>query len=131
MGAKSETILALDPVTFRYKKDLDRAQIPQFGLVAEEVEKVSPDLVARDGKGRPTASATKNAMLLNEFLKEHRKVEKQDATIAALQSALVAEQRDIKALAATVREQEARVRLVRAQLQTSQAPTRFVSTGGL
>ncbi len=133
MGAKSETILALNPVTFRYKKDLDRAQIPQFGLVAEEVEKVSPDLVARDGKGRPYSVRYEavNAMLLNEFLKEHRKVEKQDATIAALQSALVEEQREIKALATTVREQEARVRQVRAQLQTSQAPTRFVSTGEL
>ena len=77
MDKASEAILALKPVTFRYKKDLDPEGIPQFGLVAEQVEKVNPDLVARDAEGKPYTVRYEavNAMLLNEFLKEHRKVE--------------------------------------------------------
>src|SRR4030095_10706884 len=79
MDKASEAILALEPVTFRYKHDLDPDGIPQFGLVAEQVEKVNPDLVARDDQGKPCTVRYEavNAMLLNEFLKEHRKVEKQ------------------------------------------------------
>jgi hypothetical protein len=77
MDKVSEAILALKPVTFRYKKELDPDGIPQFGLVAEDVEKVNPDLVARDEQGKPYTVRYEavNAMLLNEFLKEHRKVE--------------------------------------------------------
>jgi len=84
MDKASEAILALKPVTFRYKKELDSKGVPQFGLVAEEVEKVNPDLVARDGQGKPYSVRYEavNAMLLNEFLKAHRKMEEQDATIA-------------------------------------------------
>src|SRR5882762_9711254 len=91
MDKASEAILALKPVTFRYKHELDPAGIPQFGLVAEEVEKVNPDLVARDEQGRPYTVRYEavNAMLLNEFLKEHRKNEKQEATIAQLQKQVV------------------------------------------
>ena len=59
MDKTSETILAFNPVTFRYKKELDPDGIPQFGLVAEDVEKVNPDLVARDDQGNPTPFATK------------------------------------------------------------------------
>jgi hypothetical protein len=97
MGKASEAILELKPVTFRYKKELDPDDIPQFGLVAEDVEKVNPDLVARDDDGKPHTVRYEavNAMLLNEFLREHRKVEeqarinqKQEATIAGLKSAL-------------------------------------------
>ena len=77
MDKTSEAIFALKPVTFRYKHELDPAGIPQFGLVAEQVEKVNPDLVARDDQGKPYTVRYEavNAMLLNEFLKEHRKVE--------------------------------------------------------
>ena len=77
MDKASEAILSLQPVTFRYKHDLDPDGIPQFGLVAEQVEKVNPDLVARDDQGKPYTVRYEavNAMLLNEFLKEHRKVE--------------------------------------------------------
>ena len=84
MDRASEAILALKPVTFRYKHELDPAGIPQFGLVAEDVEKVNPDLVARDDQGKPFTVRYEavNAMLLNEFLKEHRKVEKLEATVA-------------------------------------------------
>src|SRR6266478_3976599 len=77
MDKTSEAILSLQPVTFRYKHELDPDGIPQFGLVAEEVEKVNPDLVARDEQGKPYTVRYEavNAMLLNEFLKEHGKVE--------------------------------------------------------
>ena len=77
MDKASEAILALKPVTFRYKQQLDPDGIPQFGLVAEQVEKVNPDLVARDDHGKPYTVRYEavNAMLLNEFLKEHRKVQ--------------------------------------------------------
>ena len=75
MDKASEVLLALKPVTFRYKKEIDPAGISQFGLVAEEVEKVNPDLVVRDQEGKPYTVRYEavNAMLLNEFLKEHRK----------------------------------------------------------
>ena len=79
MGNASEAILALKPVTFRYKKEIDPERTPEFGLVAEDVEKVNPDLVARDEQGKPYTVRydAVNAMLLNEFLKEHRKVQEQ------------------------------------------------------
>ena len=84
MDKASEAILALKPVTFRYKHELDPDGIPQFGLVAEQVEKVNPDLVARDEQGKPYTVRydAVNAMLLNEFLKEHRKVEKLETMVA-------------------------------------------------
>ena len=84
MDKASEAILQLKPVTFRYKEELDPDAIPQFGLIAEQVEKVNPDLVVRDEDGKVTTVRYEavNAMLLNEFLKEHRKVQEQQATIA-------------------------------------------------
>src|SRR5262249_36431662 len=92
MDESSEAIFALQPVTFRYKKELDPQGIPQFGLVAEEVEKVNPGLVARDAEGRPYGVRYEavNAMLLNEFLKEHRVVREQGATIAHMQKQIEA-----------------------------------------
>ena len=86
MDEASDTLLALRPVTFRYKAEIDPGGVPQFGLVAEEVEKVNPDLVAHDNEGRPYTVRYEavNAMLLNEFLKEHRKVEAQTAKIDEL-----------------------------------------------
>ena len=88
MDSASEAILALKPVTFRYKRDLDPESIPQFGLVAEDVEKVNPDLVARDEQGKPYTVRCEavNAMLLNEFLKEHKKVETLEAKVAKLEA---------------------------------------------
>ncbi len=92
MDKASEAILALKPVTFIYKKELDPDGIPQFGLVAEQVEKVRPDLVARDKEGRPYTVRYEavNAMLLNEFLKEHKTVQEQGETIARLQKQIEA-----------------------------------------
>src|SRR6266536_3543815 len=90
MDKASEAILALQPVTFRYKHELDPEGIPQFGLVAEQVEKVNPDLVARDEEGKPYTVRYEavNAMLLNEFLKEHRKVQSLEKEMKALSTAL-------------------------------------------
>jgi hypothetical protein len=90
MDKASEAILALKPVTFRYKHEIDPKRIPQFGLVAEEVEKVNPDLVACDAKGEPYTVRydAVNAMLLNEFLKEHRKVEKLETALEAVNERL-------------------------------------------
>jgi hypothetical protein len=86
MDKTSETIFALKPVTFRYKKDLDPEGIPQFGLVAEQVQAVNPALVVRDKEGKPYTVRydAVNAMLLNEFLKEHRKVEQLEKQIEKL-----------------------------------------------
>ena len=90
MDTASEAILALKPVIFRYKRELDPAGIPQFGLVAEEVEKVNPDLVARDEQGKPYTVRydAVNAMLLNEFLKEHRKVQELEKQVEKLTTGL-------------------------------------------
>jgi hypothetical protein len=90
MGDASDALLALRPVTFTYKPDLDPAGTPQFGLVAEEVEKVDPDLVVRDAKGQlySVRYDAVNAMLLNEFLKEHRRVEAQSSEISELKARL-------------------------------------------
>jgi trimeric autotransporter adhesin len=95
----SEALFALKPVTFHYKKEIDPAGMQQFGLVAEEVEKVNPDLVVRDKEGKPYSVRYEqvNAMLLNEFLKEHkafveeqRKVQEQGVTIARLEQQIEA-----------------------------------------
>jgi len=90
MARASETILALRPVTFRYKKEIDRYCTPQFGLVAEEVAEINPDLVTRDREGKPETVRydAVNAMLLNEFLKEHRAVQEQQKEIDALTAEL-------------------------------------------
>jgi hypothetical protein len=128
MDKASEAILALQPVTFRYKKDIDPDRVPQFGLVAEDVAKVNPDLVARDAKGEvyTVRYDAVNAMLLNEFLKEHRKVQEQDVTIgqvrstAAKQGATIAEQQEqIEALTAGLQK-------VSAQIEASKLPPQML-----
>ncbi len=90
MDKASEAVLALKPVSFHYKKELDPEGIPQFGLVAEQVEKVNPDLVARDDQGKvyTVRYEAVNAMLLNEFLKAHRQLEEQQKQIEALTAGL-------------------------------------------
>ncbi|HEV3147213.1 MAG TPA: tail fiber domain-containing protein, partial [Chthoniobacterales bacterium] len=122
MDKASEAILALKPVTFRYKHELDPEGNPQFGLVAEQVEKVNPDLVARDAEGKvyTVRYEAVNAMLLNEFLKEHRTVQKLEATVAQqqkdFQSAVAQQQKEIKALTATLREQASQIQKVNQRL---------------
>jgi hypothetical protein len=117
MDKASEAILGLNPVTFRYKKELDPNRLPQFGLVAEEVEKVNPDLVARDGQGKPYTVRYEevNAMLLNEFLKEHRKVEQ---LTNEFQSKLAEQQKQIQQLTAGLQKVNAQLELRKPALQT-------------
>jgi hypothetical protein len=121
MDKASEAILALKPVTFRYKHELDANGIPQFGLVAEDVEKVNPDLVARDDQGKPYTVRYEavNAMLLNEFLKEHRKVE-------SLEKAMAEQQKDNAAMRAMLKEQAAQIQKVSAQLELSKPAAQTV-----
>ena len=121
MDKASEAILALKPVTFRYKKELDPEGVPQFGLVAEDVEKVHPALVARDAEGKvyTVRYEAVNAMLLNEFLKEHRKVEKLEATVAQ-------QKKGMEVLAAQLKEQASQIQKISAQVRLSNPPLRTV-----
>jgi trimeric autotransporter adhesin len=128
MDKASEAILALKPVTFRYKHDLDSDGIPQFGLVAEDVEKVNPDLVARDDQGKPYTVRYEavNAMLLNEFLKEHRKVEEQQVTITQVKkdfgSMIAHQQKQIEALTAGLQKVSAQLEASKPAPQTVKNP---------
>jgi Chaperone of endosialidase len=119
MGKASEGILALEPVTFHYKSD--SANIPQFGLIAEEVEKVNPDLVVRDENGEiyTVRYEAVNAMLLNEFLKEHREVVELKSTVAE-------QRKGMEAMAAQLKEQAAQIQKVSAQLEVSRAAPQTV-----
>jgi trimeric autotransporter adhesin len=113
MDKASEAILSLKPVTFQYKHELDPDGIPQFGLVAEEVQKVNPDLVARDEQGKPYTVRYEavNAMLLNEFLKEHRKVQELEANA-------VRQQKQIETLTAGLQKVSAQLEIMKPRQQT-------------
>jgi len=132
MDKTSEALYRLHPVTFRYKKDIDRTQSPAFGLIAEEVADVNPDLIALNSQGQPESVHYEavNAMLLNEFLKEHRKVEAQDrklagqeATITELKSTIARQLEAMEAVTAQLKEQAAQIRKVSAQIETSKPAT--------
>jgi hypothetical protein len=126
MDTASEVLLALQPVTFRYKKEFDPTGAAQFGLVAEEVEKVNPDLVVRDKEGKPYTVRYDqvNAMLLNEFLKEHRKVEEQTGKLEN-QSRKIQEQdttitqlkKELETVVARQKEQDEQLQKVSAQIE--------------
>ncbi len=146
MEQASEALFALKPVTFRYKKGIDPQGIPQFGLVAEDVEAVNPDLVVRDKEGKVNTVRYEavNAMLLNEFLKEHRKVEEQsrkvqeqEATIAELKSrvakqeaTIAGQQAGMQAVTARLNEQAAQIQKVTAQIEMSKFATGRIRRGG-
>jgi hypothetical protein len=117
MQRDSEALFQLEPVRFRYKKDIDPAATSQFGLVAEEVEKVNPDLVVRDKAGKPYSVRYDqvNVMLLNEFLKEHRKVEQQCEDFEA---AIARQQEQIEALTAGLQKVSAQLELSKSAPQT-------------
>jgi predicted RNase H-like nuclease (RuvC/YqgF family) len=144
MDKASDTLLALQPVTFRYKHELDPDGIPQFGLVAEEVAKVNPDLVVRDAEGKINTVRydAVNAMLLNEFLKEHKKVEEQERTAheqarkaeeqesrLGKQEAIIAQQQKaMETLTASVKEQAAQIQKVSAQMEVAKPAPQVVAT---
>ena len=119
----SEAILALKPVTFHYKSD--HTGTPQFGLIAEEVAQVNADLVVRndDGEIYTVRYDAVNAMLLNEFLKEHRKVEEQDATIAQLKKDF---RTTVAELTARLKEQDLKIEKVSDQLELSKPAPQMV-----
>jgi hypothetical protein len=131
MDNASESILALRPVTFRYKKQIDVNRTPQVGLVAADVAKVNRDLVinGQDGKPYTMRYEAVNAMLLNEFLKAHRKIEEQEAIIAQ-------QRKDFKATIAKIEEtvnarldeQAAQIQSVRAQVQMNSPAARVVAS---
>ena len=116
MDQTSKALFSLKPVTFRYKKEIDPAGTSQLGLVAEDVEQVNPDLVVRDkeGKAYSVRYDQVNAMLLNEFLKEHSKVEEQ--------------QQQIDKLTARLEEQAAQIQRVSAQLQVNSSDGQTVAS---
>jgi hypothetical protein len=122
MNKTSEAVLSLRPVTFHYKTDTKGT--PQFGLIAEDVEKVNPDLVVRDKEGKPYTVRydAVNAMLLNEFLKEHQKVQKLEATVVQqqenFQTKLAEQQKQIDALTAGLQGVSAQLELSKPAPQT-------------
>ncbi len=123
MDKASEALLQLEPVTFRYKEELDPDGAPQFGLIAEQVEKIDPNLVVRDEDGKVSTVRYEavNAMLLNEFLKEHRKVEEQHRSFAKQQKAFEAkiaqQQKQIEALTAGLQKVNNQVQLTKPRPQ--------------
>jgi len=135
MDQTSEALFGLKPITFRYKKEIDPARTSQFGLVAEEVEKVNPALVVRDKEGKPYSVRYDqvNAMLLNEFLKEHRKVELQEQKLreqevinAELKSAIAQQQKAMEAMTAQFKEQAAQIQKVSARIAMTTAVAQVV-----
>ena len=138
MEKASDVILALRPVTFHYRSDAKGT--PQFGLIAEEVAKVSPALVLPDKEGKPYTVRydAVNAMLLNEFLKEHRKVEQQaremqeqQATIAELESDAAKQEatisqleKELESVVACLKEHDSRSQKVSAHIQSSELAAR-------
>jgi len=121
----SETLYQLKPVSYHYKKEIDPSQSPAFGLIAEDVAEVNPNLVARNSQGQPESVHYEmvNAMLLNEFLKEHRKVEQQRKDFEA---AISQQQKEIESLTATVKEQAAQIQKVSAQLELNKSAPQTV-----
>jgi trimeric autotransporter adhesin len=125
MDKNSETLFALQPATFRYKKNIDPAQVLSFGLIAEEVAKINPELITCDEEGKPQTVRYEavNAMLLNEFLKEHKRVGEQQTTITELKKA-------IARLAAKDEEQAVQIQKVSAQIEITKFATGQVRRGG-
>ena len=121
MEEASKVIHSLRPVSFRYKKEVDPKRSLSFGLIAEEVTKVSPDLVTSDRRGKPQTVRYEaiNAMLLNEFLKEHRKVENQECRIQQQEATIARQQKQIDALTAGLRK-------VTAQIEASERAPQMV-----
>jgi len=123
MDKTSEALFALKPVTFRYKKEIDPAGTSQLGLVAEDVEKVNPDLVVRDEEGKPYSVRYDqvNAMLLNEFLKEHCTVQELKSVVAKQETAAAQQQKQIEVLTAGLQK-------VTAQIEASEPAPQVVSS---
>ncbi len=120
MDKASEALFSLKPVSFRYKKEIDPAGTPQLGLVAEDVEKVNPGLIVRDKEGKPYSVRYEqvNAMLLNEFLKEHKAFVEEHHNVEKLQVTVAQQQKQIEALTAGLQKVSARLEVSKAEPQT-------------
>jgi uncharacterized coiled-coil protein SlyX len=139
MDNASETLYRLKPVTYRYKKEIDETQILDYGLVAEDVAEIDPNLTAcnKDGEVESVRYTAINAMLLNEFLKEHCTVEEQQATISELNST-VSEQastisqlkKEMETVVVRLKEQDSRIQKVSDQVQVSKFATEGICRGG-
>ena len=133
MDDASERLFLLKPVVFRYNEEIDPAGISQFGLVAEDVEKVSPDLVVRDKEGKPYTVRYEqvNAMLLNEFLKEHQRVRDLEATVAHqrrdFETTISQLEKEIATIVTRSKEQDAKIQTVRAQVELTKEASRTVA----
>ena len=129
MDTASEAIYALKPVSFRYNKQYDATQTLAFGLIAEEVAEVNPDLVGRNREGQPESVRYEqiNAMLLNEFLKEHGRREEQDCKIQQQETIIAELKSELKTLVTTVNEQASQLQKVSAQLQINNAATQSIA----
>ena len=128
MDKVSEAILSLKPITFRYKNEIDPTRAAQFGLVAEEVEKVNPTLVTRDSDGKPYTVRYDaiNVMLLNEFLKEHRAVQELTSVSAKQEARIALQEQEIKSLTAALKEQATQIQKVSAQVEASKPAPQVV-----
>jgi hypothetical protein len=137
MDKASEALFALEPVAFRYKKEIDPAGISQFGLVAEEVEKVDSDLVKRDRDGKPQTVryGAVNAMLLNAFLKDHAKVMELETSVTQLNAGSAKQeatagqqQQEINTLTATLKEQAKQMQQMNGQLMLHKSAPRLADS---
>ncbi len=131
MDQISEAILALKPVTFHYKnQDTKKAgDTPQFGLIAEDVAAVNPDLAVRDADGQllTVRYDAVNAMLLNEFIKEHQRVKEQQASIADLRSTVALQRKGMEVFTAQLKEQASQIQKVSAQIELHKTVPRTVA----
>ena len=134
MNNTSEVLFALKPVTFRYKKQIAPMQALSFGLIAEEVAEINPELITRDKDGKPDTVRYEavNAMLLNEFLKEHkiveeqnRKLENQDTKIQRQESVIAELKKDVETLVARIEEQASVIERVSEQIEANKAAPQF------
>src|SRR6266542_3159557 len=128
MGKSSEVIFSLKPVTFHYKND--KTNTPQFGLVAEEVAKVNPDLIAVDKEGKPYSVRYEhiNAMLLNEFLKEHHKVQNQERRIQEQEATIAQLKKEMETVVTRLKEQDSRIQRVSDQVEMNKAAPQLVAS---
>jgi len=128
MDKASEAIFALKPVSFRYNKEYDATQTIAFGLIAEEVAKVYPDLVGRNPEGQPESVRYEqiNAMLLNEFLKEHRKVEEQAREMQEQRATISELKKEMETVVARLKQQDSKIQKVSDQVELSKPAPQMV-----
>ena len=129
MDKASEALYALKPVTFHYKKEIDPTQTLDFGLIAEEVAKVNPELAVRDREGKISnyRRDAMNAMLLNEFLKEHRKVEEQNRRIQEQETTMSQLKKEMETVVSRLKQQEAEIQNVNDRVELNKSPSKAVA----